>query len=381
MAKKTNCTVNGKDYYRICRKVGKKLNKCGVWVDDYRNFYGASKREAEEKYNTFMQRKDNGVVSGKCLGELIQEWIDNIFSESKLATGTKYGYIRSYQHLFTGCSLAGRMIDEVSAMDLQLFYNQLIENGSAAGSVKHMHNLLVRFYKYVELNGIGRNITTSVTVPNRDRAPAVDLGDDLTIWSDKDIRLVINALSGTTMRFVVVLAVNTGARISELLALTYDDIHDNLLYINKQLSEKDPDGKTAVPHLDKTKSINSNRVIPLSDAVLREYAMHKLIHQKEMLKNGYRTSNIFTTGTGTYYYKRNVTRSLQRLYKRIGVRYRKFHAFRHTFGTNLSRAGVPIEETCKLMGHSSINVTMKYYIHVDAQRRLDAVEKIAAFSL
>ena len=100
MAKKTNCTVNGKDYYRICRKVGKKLNKRGVWVDDYRNFYGSSKREAEEKYNSFMQRKDSGVVSGKCLGELIQEWIDNIFSESKLATGTKYGYIRSYQHLF-----------------------------------------------------------------------------------------------------------------------------------------------------------------------------------------------------------------------------------------------------------------------------------------
>ena len=183
------------------------------------------------------------------------------------------------------------------------------------------------------------------------------------------------------MRFMIVLAVNTGARISELLALTYDDIHDNLLYINKQISEKDPDGKASAPHLDSTKSTSSNRVIPLSDAVLREYATHRLIHQKEMLKNGYRTSNIFTTGTGNYYYRRNVTRALQRLCSRIGIRYRKFHAFRHTFGTNLSRAGVPIEETFKLMGHSSINVTMKYYVHVDARRKLDAVEKIAVFSL
>lgn len=36
MASKTNCTINGKDYYRIKRKIGKKLNSKGVWVDDYK---------------------------------------------------------------------------------------------------------------------------------------------------------------------------------------------------------------------------------------------------------------------------------------------------------------------------------------------------------
>lgn len=380
MAKKTNCTINGKEYYRICRKVGKKLNSKGLWIDDYRNFYGSCKAEAEKKYYTAMQRNGSVDASGQCLGELIDEWIKNIFSESRLATGTKYGYIRSYYRLFPGGSLAGRQIDDVSALDLQLFYNQLISGGAAVGSVKHLHNLLVRFYKYADLNDMGRNITASVSVPTSSIHP-VDLGNNLSVWSDSDLKAVINALNGSTLRFLVVLAVNTGARIGELLALTYDDIRNDLLYINKQLSEKDPTGKAVAPHLDRTKSINSNRVIPLSAAVLDEYQTHVLIHKKEMLKNGYRTSNIFTTATGTYYYKRNVTRALQRLYKRIGVRYRKFHAFRHTFGTNLSRAGVPIEETCKLMGHSSINVTMKYYIHIDARRKLDAVEKIAAFSL
>ncbi len=36
MASKTNCTIHGKDYYRIKRKIGKKLNSKGVWVDDYK---------------------------------------------------------------------------------------------------------------------------------------------------------------------------------------------------------------------------------------------------------------------------------------------------------------------------------------------------------
>ena len=381
MAKKTNCTINGKDYYRIYRKVGMKRDKRGLWVPDRKAFYGSCKSEAEAEYQKFVQRQGSEVVINKCLGELIQDWIENIFTVSSLSTGTKYNYINAYNRSFPDGKLAGRQIGDVSALDLQMFYNELVEGGTSCSSIKQIHNLLTHFYKYADLNGIGRNITTSVSVPDKGGTAAADRGDELVTWSDDELKAIINALEGTTMRFMVVLAVNTGARISELLALTYDDIHDDLLYISKQLSEKDPDGKAVAPHLDSTKSTSSNRVIPLSDAVLREYAMHKLIHQKEMLKNGYRTSNIFTTGTGNYYYRRNVTRALQRLCSRIGVRYRKFHAFRHTFGTNLSRAGVPIEETFKLMGHSSINVTMKYYVHVDARRKLDAVEKIAAFSL
>ncbi len=40
MASKTNCIINGKAYYRIRRKIGVKLNKQGLWVDDIKHFYG-----------------------------------------------------------------------------------------------------------------------------------------------------------------------------------------------------------------------------------------------------------------------------------------------------------------------------------------------------
>lgn len=378
MAKKTNCTVNGKEYYRICRKVGKKVNKKGLWVNDYKNFYGSCKSEAEAAYQKYMERAAKGITSGKCLGQLIDEWIDSIFKHSSLATGTKYGYIRSYIKHFRGCDLAGRMIDEVTPMDLQNFYSDAIKNGTSPGSLKMAHNLLQRFYRYADLNDMGRNITTSVTIPKPVKPSAAV---EVLTWNDEELKKIISALEGTTLRFLVVLAVNTGARISELLALTYEDIKGDILYINKQLSDKDVNGNEVSPYPARTKTSGSNRVIPLSTAVLKELNTHRLIHKKEMLKNGYRTSNIFTTSNGSYYYRRNVTRSLQRLYKRIGVPYKKFHAYRHTFGTNLSRAGVPIEETSRLMGHDDISVTMKYYINIDAQRKREAVERIAAFSL
>lgn len=379
MAKKTNCTVNGKEYYRICRKVGKKQNKKGLWVNDYKNFYGSCKSEAEAAYERYMSRKSKGIVADKCLGELIDEWIESVFKASDLATATKSKYIRAYKNYLGPHRLAGMAIDDVTALDLQTAYKEIQAPYSA---VKAVHNLMRLFYKYAALNQLGIDITGSITVPRESKnAPQSDF-KEIEVWKDEDLKKIVDALYGSTLRFLVVLAVNTGARFSELLAVTYDDIKDNALYINKQLSEVAPlDSGNSEIKVVKVKTQSSNRVIPLSDAVLREFKAHKVLHKKEMLRNGYRTSNIFTTSNGTYYYRRNVVRALSRLYRRIGVPYHKFHSYRHTFGTNLSRAGVPIEETAALMGHSDINITAKYYINVDAQRKREAVEKIANYSL
>ena len=55
MASKTNFKVNGKEYYRISRTVGKKLNENGVEVPVVKQFTGKSKKEAQAKYEEFMK--------------------------------------------------------------------------------------------------------------------------------------------------------------------------------------------------------------------------------------------------------------------------------------------------------------------------------------
>ena len=47
MARKTNCTKNGTEYYRLHRKINGK----------YEDFYGTNKSEAEEKF--FKQKLDS----------------------------------------------------------------------------------------------------------------------------------------------------------------------------------------------------------------------------------------------------------------------------------------------------------------------------------
>lgn len=43
------------------------------------------------------------------------------------------------------------------------------------------------------------------------------------------------------------------------------------------------------------------------------------------------------------------------------------HLFRHTFGMLMSRRGVPLETVSKMMGHSSIRTTEKYYVKPSAE--------------
>ncbi len=380
MAKKTNCVINGKAYYRIYRKVGMKLNDNGKWVDDRKAFYGSCKAEAEQKYNDYMQKQKSGACrTNRCLGEMIDEWKDAVFKNSSdFANTTKVKYLSAYESIMQPSRVCGMPASEVTAMDIQNLFN---ESDACYSSLKALNNFLKHFYRYAELNGWCRNITASLVVPKHPQN--TDNVQDIEIWEDREVQALADEFAGTTMRFLIILAANTGARLGELLALTYDDIRDNMMYINKQLSDVAPigDGVSYSTNITETKSSGSNRVIPLSQAVMKELEIHKQVRMEEMEKYGYETNYLFTTTNGTFYYKRNIRRAIVRACDRIGIDYHKFHALRHTFGTNLSRAGVPIEDTSKLMGHADVSTTSKYYIGVSAKRKLEAVEKIAGYTL
>lgn len=375
MAKSTNFkNSSNKEYYRINRTVGKQLNANGELVPIRKQFYGSSKKEAEQKYNDYMAVHQNSrTSSNEPVGLLIDRWIDEAFLISSFAEGTKAMYISAYKRIFRTSSLASIPIRHLTSRDIQNLYNDSTYTHSA---IKALHNLLCNFFKYAELNGFSTNIMHSVTVPCKGKTPKVN--NDILTWTDEEIEKILKGLEGTTMKFLVVLAYHTGLRISELLALKYSDINNKLLYVNKQLSEVTIENKKI--HLKETKTDSSNRVIPLSNHVLKEFAIHRKLHQLQMKENNFTTDFIFTTSTGSFYYKRNVTRSLERLYNRIGVPKKHFHVYRATFATNLAKQ-TNIEVTHALLGHSNISVTARYYVNIEAERKRESIEKITHYSI
>ena len=321
-----------------------------------------------------MKHNKNGESSNVCLGKLIDDWVENSFKECELANSTKVKYMRAYESILRHSHMADQSGGR-TPMDLQKLYN---ESTVCLQHKKSTSQLSRSFLQIPELKDCAG------TQPQvlRCRDAKKDGFSSITVWDDDSLKKLIKALENDRLRLLVVLAVNTGARFSELLAFRYDDIHGNMLYINKQLSEiASLDGEGTTLHIIPTKTVGSNRIVPLSEPVLKEIEKHREWQKKDMEKNGYQTDYLFTTKNGTFYYKRNVRRSLLRTCKRVGIDPQTFHSFRHTFGTNLSRTGVQIEDTSKLLGHADVSTTTRYYVDVDAQKKLKAVEGIAKFSL
>lgn len=60
--------------------------------------------------------------------------------------------------------------------------------------------------------------------------------------------------------------------------------------------------------------------------------------------------------------------------KAAGVKRITPHGCRHTFASNMLRAGVPLDMVSKVLGHSNINITHATYSHV-LRDQYDAVRQ------
>ncbi|MFA6282186.1 MAG: site-specific integrase, partial [Candidatus Omnitrophota bacterium] len=72
--------------------------------------------------------------------------------------------------------------------------------------------------------------------------------------------------------------------------------------------------------------------------------------------------------------KKSFTTSLSK----AGIKNFRFHDLRHTFASHLVMQGVDIATVSQLLGHSSLQMTMRY-AHLSPDHRKLAVEKISQF--
>lgn len=393
MANKTNCTRNGKQYYSLYKVVGHKLNSNGIEVPVRKAFYGKSKKEAEEKYNEYLNKKALNLDSSKqYFGIMADRWIQEfLLNEGELKNTTIRLYVGAWNNYMRPSEIYNLPLDEVSSGSIQALFNKLSKEGCPISQIKAVRKTLNKFYRYLVNNGyVPYDFTNSLTIPKAKKEGS----KKIITWSDEELSCILNnfdkAKSGFRLRFFIFLATYTGLRISELFGLKYEDIEKTpsgyILNVRRQVSDQEnfnEEGDTRFTNKVTTlKSQNSYRTIPLTSRVIDELKIHRRWHKEEQMKNGYRTDFIFTTDSGGFYDITNVNRALDRYYKSIGLdnidyqtgKRKTCHTYRRTFGTNLYRKGVPILTACKLMGHSDISVTAKYYIGTGEEEKRRAVE-------
>lgn len=87
------------------------------------------------------------------------------------------------------------------------------------------------------------------------------------------------------------------------------------------------------------------------------------------------TAHLFCTLQGTPVSDRYIRDMLKRTATKAGIEHRVHpHAFRHTFAVELLRAHVPIETISKMLGHSSIAITVRYLDHLTNSEAVAALQ-------
>ncbi len=385
MAIKTNCKKNGKPYFRITKVIGHKINNNGYEVPVQKDFYGKNKKEAEEKYNAYMAKKAMNLDGSKqYFGIMADRWIyEFLANDHNLKHSTKNLYISTWNANIKPLDIYHSPLNEVSAGTIQSIYNKLYKSGVPSSALKTINKVMSRFYNYLVQQGyVPFNFTSTLSLPKE----KIEEEKKIITWSDEELYLILNsfekAQNGFRLRFLLVLASYTGMRISELLGLKYNDFEETengyILNVRRQVNNiyqynSDGSRETALG-VSKLKSSSSYRSIPVPDIVINELRIHKAKHLQEQFKNRYKTDFIFTTDSGGFVDDRNARTACARYYKKIGVPVRGFHTYRHTFGTNLYKNGVPLKTASDLLGHKDINITAKYYIGTGEDEKRKAIE-------
>lgn len=168
----------------------------------------------------------------------------------------------------------------------------------------------------------------------------------------------------------------TGMRHGEVSALTWNDINlkNNVIHVNKTLTKTDK-GTTVVG--DTTKSDAGTRDIPINDtirAIITEY-------KKTSDTLPFNTNRVFNGVYGGIVKAQAINQEIKRVLKKLddaGAHIEIFtsHALRDTFATRFIEQGGNMQTLQKILGHSSITMTMDIYAHVLPDTKQNEMDKI-----
>lgn len=367
MASKTNCTINGIKYFRIRIKTGEKVNGKGKTVPIYKNFHGKNQTDAERLVKEWEEKRKLGLNTDKeYFSSLVRYYIYEVFMQGNHAPGTKNRYEGVYRNYIEKSDLCTYLMSDINSKIVQNYFNTL-KKSKTDSQIDTAVKVLTLFFKYAEAEGYCRNPLPNVAIKKHE-----PVKKEIVVFDKKDVKKIIESKKDTrhsTYRFMYLLSLGTGLRQGELIGLKWADVKDGKIKVMRQVIQ-DTDKKRKI---DNTKSGTSVRYVPIPKGLLQELEHYKSTH------NAKKDDLVFTTESGRIIDKSNLRISYKRFLNSIDVEFKEFHTLRRTYCTMLCEAGVPLQVASKLMGHSSVQVTAKYYTFVSDKEKDSAVSKLDKF--
>lgn len=291
----------------------------------------------------------------RTLSICIKEWLDSAKQFSvKPATfdrlETTYKALLKYP-------IAQQPVNTLTTTDLQSHINHLMTEGYSLSTIKKHYHLISAYIKYANGEGLMmRPIHNNVKLPAKSKVPTKKTVPTYTKPEEIALRKVL--MTGKRPGYyAAVLMLETGLRIGEALALTWDDVQWQRSALNVDKTLIRIANKHTMQVQDGAKSHSSNRLVPLSKTAIE--ILERLCESSKDL-HGY----IFAGDDGLPISYEAIRYQINHACADAGVPYKGQHAFRHTFATNCYKKGADVKILSKLLGHSDVSITFNVYIHL-----------------
>ena len=357
-------------------KTGENQRKNGTYDYRYtdshgkvRCIYAKTLEDLRKKEATIQRDLADGIdyAAGEILvADLVDRYMSlkrDIGHNTKRAYGTVINRIKESEF--------GQMkVRNVKLSDAKRFYIDLHDTGSKRNTISIYHSVLRPTFEMAVDDDMIRKNPFKFKVADIIPDDAVKR-TALTKQQQENYLRFIQENGQDNYYDDIVILMGTGLRVSELYGLTKKDVDfkKRLIFIDHQLC------RTAEkPYFVKSPKTSSGvRCIPMSDVVymaLKRVVANRQPPTVELLVDGY-SSFLFLDKAGMpkvamhlENYMRGMQKKMERIYGKSFPRVTP-HVLRHTFCTNMQRAGIDVKSLQYLMGHSNVSVTLDVYTHVD----------------
>jgi integrase len=318
-----------------------------------RKRYITSKTKTKAQMRALVRRaledRDNGITHDSeslTVERYLGRWLESTRDTVGLRT-----YQRSEEtaRLHITPTLGRVKLDKLTAMQLDRLYRQKLKAGLSPRSVQIIHATAHKALKQaVRWRLVRENVAGHATLPKTTKREMQPLTKDQT-----EILLRTAKRTQPKMHALYALAVTTGARLGELLALHRGDV--DLDAGTLRISKSVHNGRVTAP-----KTSAGRRTIRLSKLALDASRDHVDTHAGDVWLFQSPVNDDMSIHRATLhitYWKP--------LLKASGLpRETRFHDLRHTAASLLLGEGVPVPVVSQLLGHADSGITLKVYAHM-----------------
>jgi integrase len=259
-----------------------------VWRLRYRDANGkrlsatihGSRADAQKELRRLLKSVDDRehvAPSRLTLSAWVQEWIKLL---NRGETGGRRGLVSArtserYEELletYVLPTIGEWPVQQITTREIDGIYIAMEERGLSPSTVRHVHVALRACLATAMRKGhLAKNPTDNVDVPR-----PVERDDVGTALDADDLKRLITGFAGSVYQIIIITAVMTGARLSEVLALRWTDFDPKAktLRIERAIEVTKKYGR----RLKEPKSKRGRRSIVLDDALVARLVAHRETH-------------------------------------------------------------------------------------------------------